>query len=25
LNGPNRQNADYQATLNGFGAYELSA
>lgn len=26
LNGPNRgQNADYQATLNGFGPYELSA
>ena len=25
LNGPNRQNADYQATLNGFGTYELSA
>lgn len=25
LNGPNRQNANYQATLNGFGAYELSA
>ena len=25
LNGPNRQSADYQATLNGFGAYELSA
>lgn len=25
LNGPNRQNANYQATLNGFGPYELSA
>ena len=25
LNGPNRQNADYQATLNGYGEYEVSA
>ena len=25
LNGPNRQNADYQATLNGYGEYTVSA
>ena len=25
LNGPNRQNADYTAQLNGFGAYDVSA
>lgn len=25
LNGPNRQNADYQATLNGYGAYTVGA
>lgn len=25
LNGPNRQNADYQATLNGYGDYTVSA
>ena len=24
LNGPNRQNADYQATLNGFGDYDVA-
>ena len=25
LNGPNRQNADYSATLNGYGEYEVAA
>ena len=25
LNGPNRQNADYQATLNGYGEYTVAA
>ena len=25
LNGPNRQNADYTATLNGYGIYEVAA
>ena len=25
LNGPNRQNADYTAQLNGYGAYEVAA
>ena len=25
LNGPNRQNADYTATLNGYGNYEVAA
>jgi hypothetical protein len=25
LNGPNRQNADYQATMNGFGDFEVAA
>ena len=25
LNGPNRQTADYQATMQGYGAYEVSA
>lgn len=25
LNGPNRQNADYTAQLNGYGAYDVSA
>ena len=25
LNGPNRQNATYQATLNGYGAYTVGA
>jgi len=25
LNGPNRQNADYQATMNGYGDYEVAA
>jgi len=25
LNGPNRQNADYQASMQGYGAYEVAA
>jgi predicted secreted protein len=25
INGPNRQNADYTATLNGYGDYEVAA
>jgi hypothetical protein len=25
LNGPNRQNADYTATLNGYGNYDVAA
>jgi hypothetical protein len=25
VNGPNRANADYSATLNGYGDYEVAA